>query len=118
MKEMKDVIETGSGTCEGCKNCGMGCTCGRMHGYHGHPVLRILLALAIVAFVFTAGVKLGELKAELGFGFEHGGYRGDMMMGRGQEFRIYEDQGTAPMPAQATTTVSVPATTTAAPATR
>lgn len=77
------------GTCNGCKNCGAGCNCGRMHGYCGHPLLRILLALVILTFVFVAGIKLGELKAELGMGYEHhymmeSGY-GDMRrMGEGQ----------------------------------
>lgn len=119
MKEMKQGNETENGTCGGCQNCGMGCSCGRMHGYSGHPILRILLALAIIGFVFTAGVKLGELKEQLGMGYEHGGYSEHrMMMDRGQDFQVYEGQGmptvapaapAATTTAPANTTVSVPA---------
>lgn len=81
-------IQTDSGTCNGCKNCGMGCNCGGMHGYHGHPVLRVLLALVVLTFVFAAGIKLGELKAELGLGYEHH----DMMMERGGNY-MYSEGG-------------------------
>jgi hypothetical protein len=83
---VKEIIDNGTGTCNGCRNCGAGCTCGMMHGYNGHPLLRIVLALIILGFVFAGGVKLGELKAALGMGYQHH-FMGDTMrpydMGQG-----------------------------------
>ena len=116
----KEVIDTQGGTCAGCKNCGMGCTCGGMHGYHGHPLLRILLALVLLGFVFAAGMKLGELKAELGLGYEH-----HMMDGGRHSFDMYGQGGGWAMPMMGTTIVapttsapSAPATTTATPSSK
>ncbi|MEK7195305.1 MAG: hypothetical protein AAB655_01265 [Patescibacteria group bacterium] len=68
--------------------------CHGMHGHlgcwgyggHGrHFLLRIIIMLAIIALVFSVGVKLGELKSYFG-----GGYYGNLMMrGYGGNFDQY-----------------------------
>lgn len=109
---MNQVPQTDTNTCNGCRNCGAGCTCGRMHGYNGHPLLRILLALVILGFVFSAGIRLGELKAELTMGYEHQmtAHHGDYGMGMMQQ-----GQNTMSLVVPA---VPVTPTTTATPAAR
>jgi hypothetical protein len=62
--------------------------CGGHHGCSGgwghKSLLRVLLALLLLGFVFCAGVKVGMLKAYFGFG-GWGHYRGlpVMMYGNG-----------------------------------
>jgi hypothetical protein len=109
-------IQTDNGTCNGCRSCGAGCTCGGMHGYHGHPVLRIILALVILTFVFMAGMKLGELKAELGLGYERHGMMmersNNYMYGEGNMMPVVIPGGPMiPAPAPTTKTKIAPTTT-------
>lgn len=67
-KDMKDCCEN-CGTCEN-GSCGMAGAgqCGsrgwQKHCGGGHMGGRLLLGLVILAFVFWAGIKLGELKAQ------------------------------------------------------
>jgi len=55
------------------------CGCGRggmgMMGMHHHFLLRIVILLALLGFVFWGGVKIGELKVRFGDAY--------MMDGRG-----------------------------------
>lgn len=80
-------------TCEGgC--CGMGCEgyeghdmgCGHMYGMGcrgRHHLLRWVLGIAILAFVFGAGIKLGELKERMAGVYESNYGGGYNMMQRG-----------------------------------
>jgi hypothetical protein len=86
--------------CTACKSCGRGCICGGT--YRRHPLIRILLALIVLFFVFAAGIRLGEMKAGWGEGYR--GHRG--MMGAENGYYL-----TYPDP------TVVPATTPVAPAT-
>ncbi len=58
------------GVCEG--RCGCACQngagCGGMWGGHKFHILRFLIALIIVGFVFSFGVHIGELKGAFGMG--------------------------------------------------
>ena len=101
MKNTDQQNETANNTCNGCRSCGTGCDCGRLHGYGGHPILRVLLALVILLFVFIGGIKLGELKAELGMAYY--GHQ-DMMMGH------YDGYGGMGMMQQRMVPVVMPAT--------
>ena len=68
-------------TCCGHYGSGMGCGCGcGGYGHHwmGGRILRVVIALLVALFIFWVGVKVGELRSELG-GF--GGHRGYYMMG-------------------------------------
>jgi len=104
---MENNQEMKNGTCTSCKGDAMHCHC---WGMHHHSVLRVLVALVIVGFVFIAGMKLGELKAELAIFYtgNHSamvtGGRGDMGMMRGGAY------GMAGQTTGRTTTIVVPAT--------
>ncbi len=108
MKEMKQENE--GQTCNACSNCGMGCSCGRMHGYSGHPILRILLALAIVGFAFCIGMRVGELKQFLSSGYDHQYQQGYPMMRHGNMMYGQEEGQAMPI------TIVAPAARTASPA--
>ncbi|MFZ2621273.1 MAG: hypothetical protein WAX85_03160 [Minisyncoccia bacterium] len=68
-----------------CEVCGSGygrCgTCGHACGFGGGHILRWILGIIIISWVFSIGMKVGELKSELG-GSSGYGYRN--MMYRGQ----------------------------------
>lgn len=62
-----DVCGSGDG------RCGM---CGNMCGFSGRHVLRWVLGIIIITWVFCIGMKFGELKAYLeqsgyGYGYRH-----------------------------------------------
>jgi hypothetical protein len=57
-EQKKDQINHGA-------MCGAWCGCG-----HRHLILRWILGLVILVFVFSFGMRLGEIKAA----FEYGGY--------------------------------------------
>ncbi len=59
-----------------CDVCGSGyghCgKCGNMCGFGGRHLLRWLLGIIIITWVFSIGMKIGELKASIeGYGFGH-----------------------------------------------
>lgn len=62
------------------KGCGMCGQCGMYMGHHG--ILRIVLGLLILGFVFWAGFKLGEFKALIVSGDSYG-FGSRMMSGYG-----------------------------------
>ncbi len=62
--------------CEG--ECACGCGCGWPRG---HRAFRVILALIILALVFWAGVKMGELRAYIEYQYANWGGYG--MMGNG-----------------------------------
>jgi hypothetical protein len=62
--------------CEGECGCGCGCSWPR-----GHRAFRIILALVLLAIAFWVGVKMGELRAYLGY--EYANWGGYGMMGNG-----------------------------------
>lgn len=67
--------------CWMCQGGMMGCRGGSC-GHHGHWLLRLIIAIAVITFVFALGVKLGELKATFGSygGYRSGGWGYPMMM--------------------------------------
>ncbi len=74
-----------------------------MCGYRGNNLLRWLLGVIIITWIFTIGMKFGELKSSLdrsGYGYGMGGhmYRAMPMMG-GSDFTV----STAGVPAMMTT---------------
>jgi hypothetical protein len=76
-----------------CERHGMGCR--QMHGMGcggRHLLLRLVLGLAILAFVFGAGVKLGELKERM-VGGQYGYGGGYGMMQRGYAPDVYANRG-------------------------
>lgn len=50
------------------------------HGGHGHWLLRLIIIVAVISFVFALGVKLGELKGRFGYGYRHHGFYGGYPM--------------------------------------
>ncbi|KND48220.1 MAG: hypothetical protein AB201_01320 [Parcubacteria bacterium C7867-006] len=59
-----------------CDVCGSGyghCgKCGNMCGYNGKHLLRWFLGVIIITWVFSIGMKIGELKASIeGYGYGH-----------------------------------------------
>lgn len=73
---MCDVCGSGNGRCG---KCGHSCGFGRGH------IIRWILGILIITWVFCIGMKIGELKAYLeasGFGYaSHYNYRAMPMMG-------------------------------------
>lgn len=68
---MCDVCGSGYGRCG---------KCGNMCGFRGNHLLRWFLGIIIITWVFSIGMRFGELKAELG-GDSYGyGYRSQRMM--------------------------------------
>lgn len=59
-----------------CDVCGSGCghcgKCGNMCGFGGRHLLRWFLGIIIITWVFSIGMKMGEIKAELGNSYSHG----------------------------------------------
>lgn len=106
---------------EGC-GCGGGCSCdggscggrGPMHGAmccgggRRHLVLRIIILIAVLGFVFWSGVKIGEIKAYFeGAGYMMGGGRGGYgrmynMMGGNAGWEESYTRGTAASPQSVT----------------
>lgn len=65
-KNMCNVCGSGDGRCG---------ECGNMCGYRGNNLLRWLLGIIIITWIFSIGMKMGEMKAYL----EQSGYgRGHM----------------------------------------
>lgn len=107
MEEPKSQGQYGEGY--RCMHHGMCC------GWHGHGgfgwrVLRIVLAIVLLGFVFAFGVKIGELKGayEYGGGYPfgmHGWYGGAYpMMGGYYPQGYYQPQQGVPMMRIATST--------------
>lgn len=74
MEEQKGKGETCScGCCSSGKGMASGCSCGCgwRGGWNGggRMLFRVLLGLIILALVFWMGVKVGELRSELYYGF-------------------------------------------------
>lgn len=67
-----------------CDVCGSGyghCgKCGNMCGFGGRHLLRWFLGIIIITWVFSIGMKMGEIKAELGSSYGHGYGRAMPMM--------------------------------------
>lgn len=55
-KNMCEVCGSGDGRCG---------ECGNMCGYRGNNLLRWLLGIIIITWIFTIGMKFGELKAQM-----------------------------------------------------
>jgi len=75
---------------DGC-GCGGGCGCGDMGSWRGgmhHHMLKRIICLIVLAITFWAGIKIGELKGRVEYGWS--GY--SRMMGHG-----YGDTGSYPM---------------------
>lgn len=100
---MNQENQNSTGACLAC-GCGIGA--------HRHSLLRIVLGLIIVGFVFTFGFKLGELQAEVGMSYQ----RHDMMMDRGG-YQAYGQGNMMPMQPATTTVTPATTTTTAGPVT-
>lgn len=82
-KNMCDVCGSGDGRCG---------QCGNMCGYRGNNLLRWLLGIIIITWIFSIGMKFGEMKAyyeQAGYGYGMGGhmYRAMPMMG-GAEYTV------------------------------
>lgn len=72
-KNMCDVCGSGDGRCG---------NCGNMCGYRGNHLLRWLLGIIIITWIFSIGVKFGEIKAYMGQdGYGNHMYRAMPMMG-------------------------------------
>lgn len=92
-KGMKECCENcgtcENGTCSVSDHCHMGmCGCGGWHRrcMMGHWVLRAIVGIVILTFVFWAGIRLGELKSALynsdfGYGMMGGRSAVSNMMG-------------------------------------
>lgn len=62
---MCDVCGSGNGRCG---------KCGNMCGFGGRHLIRWILGIIIITWVFSIGMKFGELKASLdqyGYGYDH-----------------------------------------------
>jgi len=63
-------------TCEVCGSGDARCgECGNMCGYRSNNLLRWLLGIIIITWIFTIGMKFGELKSQI--------YEGNQMYFRG-----------------------------------
>ncbi len=60
-----------------CHCCMCACGMGHMHGHFGFWVVKLLVALVVLLFVFWLGVKVGEVKSFVGIG--RFGTRSNMM---------------------------------------
>lgn len=101
----------GCGSASAC-SCGGGSCAGQgmMHGTmccgggHRHFLLRIVILIAVLGFVFWSGIKIGELKAYFGGdGYMMGGGRGGYgrmynMMGGNAGWEGLYGRGTAASP--------------------
>jgi hypothetical protein len=75
---------------EKCEVCGSGygrCgMCGNVCGVGGYGLVRWVLGILIIVWIFSIGMKIGELKGELrssGYGYGHKQYMRGMMQGPG-----------------------------------
>ncbi len=103
-----------------CNTCGSGngrCgSCGNMCGFGRHNLLRWFLGILIIIWIFSIGVKFGEIKAYLdssGYG-NHMYYRSMPMMGGasfsavgGAEDVVFSTATTKAMPAGTAGTIKV-----------
>jgi hypothetical protein len=106
----KNTQENENRYCNSCKGNAMNCQC---YGMHHHSILRILIALVILGFVFIGGMKLGELKAEVAMIYQN---NGQQQMGYGRMYGGYGMMGTTTLVSPAHPVVPATATVTTAPA--
>lgn len=98
---MCDVCGSGSGRCG---------SCGNMCGFGGSHILRWVLGILIIVWVFSIGMKFGEIKAYLdqagyGRGYNHRTYPMPMMGATGWQGgsdEIYFSQAVPASPATVT----------------
>ena len=70
-QNMCDVCGSGNGRCG---KCGHGC------GFGGRHLIRWILGIIIITWVFSIGMRIGEMKASMQFGGGYGyGHRMPMM---------------------------------------
>jgi hypothetical protein len=83
--------------CRGCGGMGKGkCCFGMCGGGHRFIILRIIIGIIILIFVFALGVKLGELKASL-VGSSYGyPTMGGGSWGYGRRGMMYQGNGYGP----------------------
>ncbi len=88
-----------------CQVCGSGngrCgSCGNMCGFGRNHILRWILGIIIITWIFSIGMKFGELKAQLdgsGYGYGYKQMRAMPMMGGAswdQNTVFFSEAGTA-----------------------
>jgi hypothetical protein len=94
--------------CNSCNGNAMTCHC---YGMHHHSIVRILVMLVVLGFVFIAGMKLGELKAEVALIYsqnDQSSMMHDRMMYQGG-YGMNDRTTTIAIPAQPTTPTVAPA---------
>jgi len=96
-----------------CQVCGSGngrCgSCGNMCGFGRHHLLRWFLGILIITWIFSIGMKFGEIKAQLNsYGYGNH-YRAMPMMGGawGNTDAVYYTQSAQTVPAMMTGSVKV-----------
>lgn len=61
---------------QSCQVCGSGngrCgRCGNMCGFNGHHILRWVLGILIITWVFCIGMRIGEFKSSIEYGSGYG----------------------------------------------
>lgn len=71
-----------------CEVCGSGngrCgKCGNMCGFGGNHILRWILGIIIITWIFSIGMRFGELKAQLDQSYQYGHRAMPMMYSAGQ----------------------------------
>lgn len=106
-----------------CEVCGSGAgkcgRCGNMCGFGGNHILRWVLGILIIVWVFSIGMKFGEIKAYLdqaGYGRgNHMYYRAMPMMGGGAGWQtgtneVYFTQAVPTAPAVTVSSGTIKAT--------
>lgn len=80
---------------QNCQVCGSGngrCgRCGNMCGFNGHHILRWVLGILIITWVFCIGVRFGEFKASFENGSSYGYRYGRVMPMMGGAWGNAED---------------------------
>lgn len=96
-----DVCGSGNGRCG---------RCGNMCGFGGRHILRWVLGILIITWVFSIGMRFGEMKAYLdqtGYGYGNHYYRAMPMMGGASwstgQSDVYFSQAVPTAPAMMTT---------------
>lgn len=82
------MVEKNMNVCEVCGSGNGYCReCGHMCGWRGNNILRWVLGILIITWVFSLGMKFGQMSAYLEqYGYSHGGnmyYRSMPMMNAG-----------------------------------
>ena len=107
-KEMKNQMGETCGCAE--SNCGCNCggnTCGSScggswaghHVQHKHFLIRVVLGLLIVAFVFQLGMMFGRLESQIQAGYFDRSGMNDMRYGPGMRTMHFEVAPTTIAPA-------------------